>query len=278
MKSLRILLVALLTGWSTLSCTLDGFLFNPKELQEYALPENTIPDGLLTQVSLQSGKNTIYGYWVASNGERPGLTVLYCHGNRYHMDHYWDRVMMLHELGMNIFIFDYRGFGLSEGEASELGMYADAEAALSYVISEQNVPEDSLAIYGYSLGNVASIYLAAKLSNPLCLIAEAPFASSTSLAQGALSLDIPAGWLTEGEFDNAEKIQQINTPFLLLHGTMDDFVRYRDNGSVIYERAPEPKMRIIIEGANHTNIPRTIGVKTYQELILDWILTYSGRS
>ena len=155
------------------------------------------------------------------------------------MDEYWARILWLSELGYNVFIFDYRGFGLSEGESSEESMYRDAESALEFLRSRDLT--DSLILYGYSLGNVASIYLAASKINPICLIAEAPFASENSLTQGSIVLDLPQNWLTEGRFDNSVEVKKINTPFLLIHGSEDDFVRYRDNGRVVFANAPNRK-------------------------------------
>ena len=251
--------------------SLDSFLFNEEKLDRYALPGNTIPDSLLEFVSFDSGGNTLYGYWVASDGARPGITMLYCHGNKHNIDEYWDRVMLLHELGMNIFIFDYRGFGMSQGESSEDGLYADGEAALNYLLSRSEVHADSICFYGYSLGNVVSIYLASAVFDPLCLIAEAPFASANSLTQGSTVLDIPCGWLTDGEFDNAEKIKYISCPFLQFHGEQDDVCRYRDNGKIVFDNAPEPKSLALIPSAAHDNIPDVMGHEQYLAQIAAWI-------
>ena len=105
----------------------------------------------------------------------------------------------------------------------------------------------------------------------MCLIAEAPFASANSLTQASLSLDIPALWLTRGKFDNAEKIRRIKTPFLLLHGEDDDFVRFRDNGKVIFENAPQPKSLTLVPGAKHHDIPEKMGIDNYLKVVSDWI-------
>ena len=252
------------------ACELDGFLFNEKKIDHYELPGNTIPDSLLDMVTFDSDNNTLYGYWIESATSR-GMTILYCHGNKHNIDEYWDRVMMMHDLGVNVFIFDYRGYGLSGGTPSETGMYKDGEAALNFILSHYQVDKDSLCLYGYSLGNVASIYLAAEVIDPLCLIAESPFASANSLTQSGIALDIPALWLTEGKFDNAEKIRRIKTPFLLLHGEDDDFVRFRDNGQVVFDNAPQPKSLHLISGANHTDIPEKMGIDNYLSVISNWI-------
>jgi fermentation-respiration switch protein FrsA (DUF1100 family) len=174
---------------------------------------------------------------------------------------------MLHETGANILIFDYRGFGKSEGESSEAGLYADGRAALEYLKIARGVKEDSLCIYGYSLGNVASIYLAAEIARPFCLIAESPFASANSLLQGSVVLDIPQGWLTDGNFNNVEMVKGISTRFVLIHGKDDEFVRYDDNGRLVYEAAPQPKELILVEGGHHNDVPYKIGVENYINLL-----------
>jgi fermentation-respiration switch protein FrsA (DUF1100 family) len=269
MKFLTYALFVLLLIFS--GCDLDDYIFNEKQITQYNLPNNTIPDSLLEQVTFNSEGNKLYGYWVKSKNGNAGITILYCHGNKHNIDEYWDRVIILHEIGVNVFIFDYRGFGLSAGTSSEKGLYKDGESALNVVLNSYHVHPDSLCLYGYSLGNVVSIYLAAEKVNPLCLIAEAPFASANSLTQGSLILDIPALWLTTGEFDNVVKIKQIKTPFLLLHGEDDDFVRFRDNVKVVYENAPSPKSLKIVPGAKHNDIPEKMGIDVYKSLIQDWL-------
>lgn len=257
-----VLISALMAG-----CDMDSFLFNEKEISSYTLPGNNIPSSLIKQVTFKSGGNTLYGYWVTSEGSNNGKTILYCHGNKYNIDNYWDRIMYLHRLGVNVFIFDYRGFGLSEGTSSEEGLHEDAIAAWNFIKENYSVKPDSLILYGYSLGNVSSIYLAAEVVRPMGLIAESPFASANSLTQGSLVLDIPSGWLTKGKFDNAEEIKKITTPLLLLHGSDDDFVRFRDNGKVVFDNAPDPKTLIVVKGAVHTNVPEVMGLNEYLSAI-----------
>jgi fermentation-respiration switch protein FrsA (DUF1100 family) len=266
--------IALLMGGllATAGCMeMDGFLADSEPIEEYLLPDNTIPAELIEPVSFESGGNVLHGFWVTSNGGRPGVTVLYFHGNKQHIDHYWDRVMLLHDLGVNVLIFDYRGFGRSEGEFSEKGLLEDARAALEFTLARPSVSIDSLGFYGYSLGNVASIWLASEVADPMFLVAEAAFASANSLEQGALNLALPAGWLTAGSFDNAERIRDIDTPLLLIHGEDDDFVRYRDNGRVVYANAPEPKRLELVPGAHHSDIPETMGAEAYLGLVGEWI-------
>jgi fermentation-respiration switch protein FrsA (DUF1100 family) len=251
-------------------CDLDSNLFNTESISEYKLPGNTIAKEFIDTVKFPSDGKMLYGFWIKSEGKHPRLTILYCHGNKHSLDEYWDRVMLFHRLDYNVLIFDYRGFGKSEGTSSEESLYTDAKAALNYVYSK-GVRQDSIIVYGYSLGNVPAIYLAANTLKPLGLISEAPFASANSLTQGSTVLDIPAGWLTSDLYDNASQIKNIKAPYLLFHGQDDDFVRYRDNGRVVFENAPEPKILLLIEGAKHTDIPSIMGYDAYLKAISSWV-------
>lgn len=251
------------------ACDMDSFLFNTEELDRYH-PPSSIPGSALEQLTFKSGEHTLYGFWIKSDGRRPGSTIIYCHGNKHNMDEYWDRIEFLRALGMNIFTFDYRGFGLSEGTSTQDGMYADAEAALS-LVQARGYDGDSLVLYGYSLGNVASIHLASMMVRPRALVVESGFASSTSLVQGATVLDFQARWLTDGTFDNAAAIATITAPVLVLHGEEDDFVRFRDNGQVIFDNAGDPKLLVAVPGATHTDVPQKMGVPAYLEIVGDWI-------
>ena len=255
---------------------MDGFLANEDEIATYQLPGNTIPMELIEAVELDSEGNTLHGFWIAAP-EQPAVTILYFQGNKHNLDEYWDRIMYLHEIGVNLFIADYRGFGRSEGTFSEEGMQADARTALAHVAQRPEVDPARLGLYGFSLGNVNSIYLAAEVfRDPMFLIAEAPFAAANALIQGAVNLPMPAGWLTQGRFDNADRIRRIEAPLLLLHGEDDDFVRYRDNGRVVFQNAPEPKTLVLVPSAGHSDIPETMGVEAYQTLIADWIADLSA--
>ncbi len=267
------LLVTVLITLVICGCELDSFMFNTEQLEQYSLPGNSIPDSLIEHVTFESGSNTLHGFWVKSNASHfmSSVTILYCHGNKHNIDYYWDRVEYLHNTETNVFVFDYRGFGLSEGESSEQGLYEDGVAALDYLCTRPDFSLDSLCLYGFSLGNVVSIYLASEIVDPMCLIAEAPFASANSLTQGSALLDLPGRWLTDGRFDNVEKIKNIDTYFYLIFGDHDDFVRPYDNGRVIWENAPMPKMSLVVPFANHENIPETIGITEYISLISYWI-------
>ena len=114
-----------------LSCfTLDSFLFEPTKVDDYFRPadmdpawhfRDTIPDTLIQSVELESQGNKIYGFFVKSNGNdsiKNQVTIIYCHGKGENINRYWGRVEYLWEMGYKVFIFDYQGYGKSEGSPS----------------------------------------------------------------------------------------------------------------------------------------------------------------
>lgn len=256
------------------SCKLDKLLFNTKSLSSYSLSKAVIPDSARVMVSLVSRGKTIYGFYVKSALGRQDRTILYCHGNRESIEQYWDRVELLYRAGYAIFIFDYEGFGMSEGECSEEALYADGRAALNYVRSRPDVIPGNIIYYGYSLGCVVAIDLAAYERAPKVLICEAPFASGEAIVQSGALLDIPGSVALKGNFDNASKIRLNHSPLLIFHGTDDRFVDMTKNAQVVFDNANQPKKFIQVPGAGHTTIPWTMGADEYLRNLEAFIAAY----
>ncbi len=277
--SFKTFLVVCISCMTIAGCMkLDGFLFDNEKLTTYEpLPNSVIPDsarGELVQIESQGKK--LYGYFLKANrsdtNAHPEITVVYCHGNYQHLKYYWDRAEYLYKTGFNVFIFDYQGYGMSEGESSEESLYADGSAALQYVLNRPDVVDSNVVLYGFSLGNVVSFNLAAKEFRPKAFIAEAPFASGDALVKSGTVIDIPGSYILKGEFNNAEKAKDIHSPFLLLYGTKDAKFPITQ-GEEIFKNANEPKWFLKVEGAEHSTIPETMGVDKYIKTLRDFILT-----
>jgi len=286
-------LVALLC----LSCfTLDSFLFNPDRLDRYLNREDikdewkvrfVIPDSLYEEVELVStGGNRIYGFFVRPATDEslaPRATVIYSHGNWHSINRYWGRVELLWEAGCRVFIYDYQGYGKSEGSPSGAGCYDDARAALAYCRSRRDVDDSLVFFYGWSLGSFMACYSAADL----CLdtipyagvVLETPFASMSSIAREGAVLDIPGSFLADADFDNERRIGRIARPVLLLRAEFDSSSVYRRNSKPLVEEARRWGVDIEdkeVPDAIHDNIPEKMGYEAYRGLIRDFVKRCAG--
>ncbi len=250
---------------------LDSSLFNNDTLTAYNLRTTVIPESLRTQVVLTSQGKKIYGYFVKSSNLSEKNVVLYNHGNRDHLQFYWDRVELLYKMGFNVFVYDYQGYGMSEGEPTEGAIYSDADAAYYYLRS-RGYSDGQITVYGFSLGGAPAVHLASNTFTPRRLILESTFASASSLTQSGTLLDLPGTFVMKGEYNNAAKIGFVTSPVLVLHGVDDKFIDMEKNGKVIYRNANEPKTFIAVPGADHSEVPWKMGEAVYIDEIKNFIL------
>lgn len=222
----------------------------------------------------------IYGVYIGDISRIATDTVImYCHGNRDHMDFYWPRVKLLANTGgknrYGVMMVDYRGYGLSEGKASEAALYADVNAALSW-LEEQGLSSDRLIMYGFSMGTAPATEITANPENfalrPSKLILEAPFASAEVMVQDGSRLALPGSYLVDLKIDNAEEIKEVQQPFLWIHGVQDAFLSIQTHGEVVYKNySGIQKSAIRVPGADHGEVPEKMGFPEYLEAILSFI-------
>jgi len=274
MKTLQPI-VLVMVSLSFASCDLDGLLFHQTSLTSYSLSTAVIPESKREFVTMTSQGKNIYGYFIKSNKPFSSSTVLYFHGNYDHLQYYWDRAELFYKMDVNVFIFDYQGYGMSEGSPSESALYADCRAALQYVLSRSDVSPTRLVFYGYSVGCAGAIDLAAYAFTPSCLCLESPFASTSTLLQSGVLLDIPSSYITKGEYNNAEKIRKVHTPLLLMHGVDDKFIDIERNGAVVFNNANPPKQFIRVPGADHEGVPGAMGESNYALTVGSFILQHT---
>lgn len=275
MKTTGALLLGLI-GLLFSSCDLENMMFHQTQVSSYNLRTDVIPESKRELVKMTSQGKAIYGYFIKSNGAYPSVTILYFHGNWDHLEYYWPRAELLYKTGCNVFIFDYQGYGMSEGTPSEQGLYSDCRAALDYVLSRSDVSGSRLVFFGFSLGCAGAVDLAAYTFSPSALCLEAPYASSSALLQTGTLLNIPNSYVMEGEYNNAEKIKKVHSPVLVIHGEADNFIDIEKNGAVVFNNANQPKQFIRVPGADHEGIPATWGPDNYVSAIRQFILQYTA--
>ena len=204
----------------------------------------------------------LHGWFVPGRDE---TTLVWFHGNAGNIAHRVDNVAELHaKLGVSVFIFDYRGYGKSEGEVSEHGTYLDAEAALVYVRSRDGVAEDRLVLFGRSLGCAVAVETATR-SEVYAVVLESPFTSLRAMARRHYPLLSPISLLIKTKYDCLAKIADIDAPLMVLHGDRDEVVPY-EMGREIFEAANPPKRFYAIEGAGHNDTYLVGGAAYYDAL------------
>ncbi len=207
----------------------------------------------------------LHGWFVPGESD---VTLLWFHGNAGNIGNRARNIALLHErVGVKIFIFDYRGYGRSEGGVTERGTYLDAEAALAYLRSREDVNADRFALFGRSLGAAVAVEIAARHQFH-AVILETPFTSIADMAKRlypVLSAIFPVGAVVKSKYDALSRIKDVHAPLLVLHGDADDIVPL-DIGRRLYDAANEPKRFYTIEGAGHNDTYLVGGEPYFEEL------------
>jgi fermentation-respiration switch protein FrsA (DUF1100 family) len=201
------------------------------------------------EVSFTAADGTrLHGWYVPGASD---VTWLWFHGNGGNIADRLDALAALHRnLGVNIFIFDYRGYGKSEGRPTEKGMYLDGEAALAYLRTRLDVDVDKVVLYGRSLGCAVAVEMASR-HGAYALVLESPFTSVKAMARRAFPV-LPAWLLVKSRFDSLAKIREMDTPLLVIHPERDEIVPLA-MGREVYEAAAGPKRFFVAEGALHND-------------------------
>ena len=196
--------------------------------------------------------------------------VIFFHGNSGTMGSAISKVKMFHELGLTVFMIDYRGFGRSEGTPTEMGLYRDAQAAYDYLLSRPDVNMYHVVIYGESLGGAVAIDLAGR--NRSCgVIVDAAFTNLLDMAQIRYPY-IPA-FLVGAQFDSLSKVVSIEEPKIFIHSRDDEVVPFQ-LGKNLYDAAVQPKEFYEVEGKHNTNDPA--GVETIRRVFEHFLEKYKN--
>jgi fermentation-respiration switch protein FrsA (DUF1100 family) len=168
-----------------------------------------------------------------------------------------------------VLLFDYRGYGRSEGSPDEEGTYRDARAAHRWLVEEKRVPRGRLVLFGESLGSAVALDLA--LSRPCrALVLESPFASVRAMARAVYPF-LPLSALVRTRYENEAKAPRLRVPLLVLHGERDEIVPFAQ-GRRVFAAAPEPKRFYAIPGAGH-NDTYLVGGDAYWDAVRDFLET-----
>jgi fermentation-respiration switch protein FrsA (DUF1100 family) len=193
--------------------------------------------------------------------------TLVSHGNAGNISHRLDRALLLQaRLRSSVFLYDYRGYGASEGSPDEAGTYRDARAAYRYLVEQKHVKAGELVLFGESLGSAVSLELA--LARPAAaLVLEAPFTSVRDVA--GTTVFAPLAPFVRTRYESLERIPRLRMPLLVVQGDRDEIVPPAQ-GRRLFEAAPEPKRYYAIPGAGH-NDTYLVGGAAYWHVISDFL-------
>ena len=196
-------------------------------------------------------------------------TVIHFHGNAQNMSAHWQFVAWLPRRGFNVFVFDYRGYGASQGSPEPKGVFEDSDSALNYVRSRKDVDPERLLVFGQSLGGTNAIDVVGKgnRAGVKAIAIEATFFSYSSIASDKFP---GAGSFLDDAYSADKYIGNLAPiPLLLIHGTSDAVIPYAHSVRLL-DKANEPKKLITVEGGGHIEAltPR-FGTK-YQDAVLDF--------
>jgi hypothetical protein len=175
--------------------------------------------------------------------------ILFLHGNAGNASHRLPIAAELANLGSDVLVLDYRGYGRSQGSPSEAGVYRDARAALAHLTSERGLRERRVVLFGESLGGAVAIDLAVDRALAGVIVSS----TFSSLGDMGWKMAGPFGrWLAGDGFDSLAKVGSLRAPLLAFHGDRDELVSI-DLGRRLFERAPAPKDFHVIHGAGHND-------------------------
>jgi hypothetical protein len=208
---------------------------------------------------------TLHGWWVPS-GRTDALVVLFFHGNGGNVSHRLDKLAVLHDIGADTLIIDYRGYGKSSGTPSEHGIYRDALAAYRWLTVTRDVPPQRIVVYGESLGSAVAVHLASEA--PLGgVVLESGFTSVMDIAQEMFPF-LPVRWIVKHKYDSIEKVHRINAPLLILHSREDELFEMSHPERLLAAARP-PKRLVEMQGGH--NDAYLVSAQTYRSALADFL-------
>jgi len=201
--------------------------------------------------------------WLVKN-PKAKATIIVFHGNAGNISHRLEKIAILNQIGLNVFIIDYRGYGKSKGRPSEDGLYKDGRAAYDYLLTRNDIDKNKVISFGSSLGGAVAIDLASK-RDVVCLVADSSFTSAREMGKRFYPY-IPE-FLFRTKFDSINKVKTIKSPKIFIHSINDEIVPF-EFGQKLYKSAAEPKEFLKIIGGHNT------GFSESRDLIVEKLKSY----
>ena len=233
-----VLIVLLLLGLGSADRLARTVLFHPRKFT------HDLSTATYSEVQfLNSKKQNIHGvyfpYQKINSHDMPVGTILYSHGNGENVSQLlgWGE-QMRRDFRCNVLIFDYAGYGKSEGKPTAPGVLDDGLAAMNYLTEQEKIPVNQIIVYGFSLGGSVAVDLASK-HGVKALIVESSFTSLAEMGRKMFPF-LPAEYLLWEHLASIKKIDKVRCPVFISHGRADHVIPF-SQGERLFEAANEPK-------------------------------------
>jgi fermentation-respiration switch protein FrsA (DUF1100 family) len=207
--------------------------------------------------------------WLFAARERDAPLILWCHGNAGNITGRAPMAAEFARRGVSAFVFDWRGYGKSEGTPSEGKLYIDALAAYDFAVQSLGAKPETIVVYGESLGGPYAAYVA-KERKVRAVVIENSFPSLAALGN-ALYRPIPLGAFVPGAMTTARWLNEAGVPVLVIHGKRDAVIPFA-LGMKLYEALRVPRELVVSESAGHCEMPSVEPERYY-----DSVVRFAGR-
>lgn len=203
--------------------------------------------------------------WYIASGDAP-FTILFCHGNAGNIMHRLDTLALFQSLGLNCLVFDYRGYGKSEGRPTEVGTYRDARAAYDWLTQTKGIPADRIVLLGRSLGGSIAAHLAGQVE-ARALVVESAFTSFPDMAARMYPY-MPTRPFARFRYNTRAHLAKARCPVLVMHSREDKLVPF-EFGRRLFDAAPEPRRFVEIRGGHNDGFLASGDL--YKTAWIDWL-------
>lgn len=215
------------------------------------------PDREILATPAETGLDYEDAFFEASDGVRlhgwyvpapePRGVLLFAHGNAGNISGRVPLLRIFHDIGLSTFMFDYRGYGRSEGSPSEKGTSRDIQAALAQAARLAGVEPGEVIVHGRSIGGAIAVRLAEE-TEVRGLIVDSSFTSAVDLG-ARVYWWLPVRLLARYRYESLRRLESVTCPKLFIHSVEDEVVPLA-MGRKLYEAAPDPKTFLEIRGGH----------------------------
>lgn len=234
----------------------DGLFYHPSD-ENYGTPRDV---GLeYEDVTFETADGLkLSGWYLPAKGDARG-TVIHFHGNAANISNHVFASYWLVYKGFNLFVFDYRGYGKSEGRVTRAGTIRDGHAALDYILSRADTDPERVFAFGQSLGGAVATVVAAERNEFRAVVLDSTFSSYRGIASRHLRKTFRFRWLADAiawaalsdDYNPIDYVARISPRPLMVIASAEDRICFAELGRELFDAADEPKTWILLERGRH---------------------------